>query len=306
MSLPEEKIIIQTRGHRSFGGGSRNNPYVQQNFVEYEIDIDPTSLATRIISVREQLAKEWLQDLDLVVEANERVLSSYLNNVKHARDSVRTNDDDDDDEGKDKKRKEEKEEEGPIDLLQERAIQQVMAFEKVRLDTLMESQESYNFMNGIGPRPSPLRKSSLDLLLLLTMQESIHRVLRNFKGMGEKKEVSFEWLRDFYIKRVSDLFDGFVKYGNADQFLEELLLTPPSMKHTNDGKIGLVDPHGVAEEIIRTRTEVACEWKDIMMEVPSEHMMFRKALFDKQMENWAMPSDTNKHNVPIQTEGIFE
>ena len=147
--------------------------------------------------------------------------------------------------------------------------------------------------------PSPFRKGSFDLLLLLSLQESVHRVLRNFKDLGEKKDVSYEWLRDFYTNRVSDYFDGNGEYGRGDDFLEELLLTSPSMKTTDDGKMGLVDPHGIAEEIIRTRGDVAREWKEKLSNVNQDHIGLRKSLLSHQMSNWDAP-------VQVEDFGAFE
>jgi len=75
---PMEKIIIQARRRGlGRGGWSKNNPYLQQDrFVEYEISIDPPSLATRILSVREQITREIREDLFLILKSNEK--SMYL------------------------------------------------------------------------------------------------------------------------------------------------------------------------------------------------------------------------------------
>jgi hypothetical protein len=54
------------------GGWSKNNPYLQDRFVEYEISIDPPNLATRILSVREQITRELQDDLTLILKSNER------------------------------------------------------------------------------------------------------------------------------------------------------------------------------------------------------------------------------------------
>lgn len=69
---PKDKIIVQARrsqahGRRLFNSGSKNNPYLQKDFLtEIEIDIDPPSLVPRIIAVREQIGKELSIDVDLI------------------------------------------------------------------------------------------------------------------------------------------------------------------------------------------------------------------------------------------------
>jgi len=109
--------------------------------------------------------------------------------------------------------------------------------------------------------------------------------------MGERKDVSFRWLRDFFTASVS-YFDGSGRYGRADDFLEALLLTPPSVKRTEDGKMGLVDPLGIAEEIISTRGEVVYEWKGVVSNASDEHIGLKKALFSKQISSSSRPTDT--------------
>jgi hypothetical protein len=127
-----------------------------------------------------------------------------------------------------------------------------------------------------GRPSSPYRKGSFDLLGLLATQESIHRVLRKYKHSGDERDVSYQWLRQFYVSRVTTFFDGSQEYGRADDFLEELLLTAPSMREM-DGKLGLIDPMRIAEDIIATRTEVAQEWRGIVTNVPTvDHAELRK------------------------------
>jgi hypothetical protein len=134
-----------------------------------------------------------------------------------------------------------------------------------------------------GMASSPFRKGNFDLLGLLATQESIHRVLREYQEAGEERDVSFQWLRDFYIERLPKYFDGNQEYHRADDFLEELLLSTPSLKEM-DGKIGIVDPIRVAEDIIAMRTEVALDWKDVISVVPAkDHARMRKVILAIQM-----------------------
>jgi hypothetical protein len=56
-----------------------------QRFVEFEIDINPPSLVTRIMSVREQIAGEWTHDLETIRIANEQILESYYSKLAENR-----------------------------------------------------------------------------------------------------------------------------------------------------------------------------------------------------------------------------
>jgi len=161
-----------------------------------------------------------------------------------------------------------------------------------------------------GVASSPYRKGSFDLLGLLATQESIHRVLREYKEAGEERDVSFEWLRTYYISRVSDYFDGNQSYGRADDFLEELMLTPPAMKEM-DGKMGFIDPMRIAEDIIATRSEVAKDWKDIIADVPLvDHAELRKVVLQIRMGNLFENSvplgqeKTKKTGAKVEEEGF--
>jgi hypothetical protein len=130
---------------------------------------------------------------------------------------------------------------------------------------------------------SPLRMGSFDLLMLLATHESIHRILRDYKNGGTDAAPIYEWFRDFYIQRTATFFDGPQQRGRADDFLEELLLTPPTVKQVNARSSTIIDPLGVAEKIIRTRCEVAQEWKNLLSETPHDHIGLRRKLLSLQV-----------------------
>ncbi|CAJ1953991.1 unnamed protein product [Cylindrotheca closterium] len=149
-----------------------------------------------------------------------------------------------------------------------------------------------NFQGG-ATASSPFRQGNFDLLYNLCTQASIHRLLREYKddvasgGEKEASAISFTWLREFYVSRVEEFFDGNQRYGRADDFIEQLLLSSPSVVYTDNGKAGLADPMGLAEAIISKRREVVDEWKVLMTNVPTDHADgIRKNLLNKQMESW--------------------
>lgn len=130
--------------------------------------------------------------------------------------------------------------------------------------------------------PSPLRKVNFDLLQTLITQESTHRALRRYQT--KDKEVSFQWLREFYSNRMH-YFDGNLAFARADDFLEELLLAPPLLQTAEDGQTAnLVDPLRIAEDILELRTEVALDFADSMRNVPHDHLDIRKVLLSLQMK----------------------
>lgn len=245
-----------------------------QRWVEFNIDINPPSIVTRILSVREQIGKEWIKDLDTMVVANEQILSSYEEKSANARSEECLDADT------------ENPEDCAIPTDGSKATfgkSKATAYDRVSM-TLMDHTIEFTDLNS-----SPNRKGNFDLLTLLATQESIHRVLRQYREAGSERQVSFEWLRSFYVERVAKYFDGSQEFGRADDFLEELLLSPPVMK-TVYKKVELVDPLRIAEDIIRTRSEVGQDWKEQMKDVPAMHMEIRKHLLLRQMGNAVNPS----------------
>lgn len=223
MERPKDVIIVSAKrsgkGHR---GWSKNNPYLEDRWVDFEIDVDPASLTSRILSVREQIAKEWATyDLDVLQAANAQILDSYLKMAKVER--------------------------------AKRDAQLVttppVVFERTAVDILNNSTEAFTG----GGASSPFRKGNFDLLYNLVTQASIHRLLRQLGGGGgggeeeaEQQQISFAWLRDFYTDRVQEYFDGDQKYGRADDFMDDLLSASPSVVYSDDGKAGLADPMRLA------------------------------------------------------------
>jgi len=77
MAQPPDVMVLDIENH--LNGLSKNNPYRKKESVRrtITIDIEPPSLAGRILSVRESLSREWTQDLEQVISANNNIISSY-------------------------------------------------------------------------------------------------------------------------------------------------------------------------------------------------------------------------------------
>lgn len=261
MKQPSQKIIIQARRRgRGRGGWSKNNPYLKDRFVEFEVSIDPPNIVSRIISVRSKIGQELQGDLDLVVAANDEILRSYKENVMDSRDGNTSS-----------------------------------------ADITLGNKGLLMLRNNMAMNPlasSPLRKGTFDLLQLLVLHESVLRVLRMYKEIGEPKSVSFEWLREYFTESVEKYFDGNGPLNRADSFIEEMLLTPPSVKNTDNGMMELIDPLGITEDIISMRKEVATEWIAVLEDVQMEHSGLQKSLLS---ERWVQEPEI------VQSElGAFE
>lgn len=228
------------------------SPYVP----DYDLDINPASLCARMVSVREQIAREFVRDLDVVQSMGGHTLQSYKENLQEQQQKRQENAtaaDDADDPGI-----------------------------KIQRENLLFLD--YNSNKDSDYAPSPLRKGNFDLLCLLTTQESIHRVLNgytsNSKSSGKQPtdadKVAHYFLRNFYQARRVSHFSGSQRYGRADDFLEELLSTAPSLITVHEGVTLMVDPNHVAEIVLKEREAVAQEWKEMAANAPQEHMEIKR------------------------------
>jgi len=230
-------VSVKKRGNGR-GGWSKNNPYLKDEWVEFDVEIDPVGLASRLLSIREMLAKEFEHDLLVISRQKNVIFDSYRENVR---------------------------ERGEAGWLYERTTAKLLENDKIQ----NEGQSS-------------LRFGTFDLLNLLSTQEAVHRVLRaNMEGETGKSSQAYEFLRQFYTDRLH-YFDGDQPYQRADVFLEELLLTMPSVSKTSSGKVSMTDPMRIAEVIVEMRGEVCKEWSEMMGMASTEHACIRSEILDKR------------------------
>ena len=218
----------------------------QAHIPDYELDIDPASLCSRIISVREQISKEFVRDLQVIADMGGHALESYWDSLRQMREIG------------------DKETETGT----------------VQRENLLFLE--FNADSDSDLAPSPLRKGNFDLLVLLATQESIHRVLNDKSRQHRPERVTNEFLRTFYMERMH-YFRGPQRYGRADDFLEELLATPPSMITVDEGVTSLIDPTRIAELVMEAREDVATEWKALAAESPKEHMEIQRMRLNRIM-----------------------
>lgn len=246
----------------------------------YEIDIDPASLVNRIISVREQISKEWTTDLETLFLTNDEILTSYLDQQIDSREH----------EGEDTK-------------------------DEATITSSFNSSAIVFLTNSLGTQDrasSPFRRSNFDLLLLLSTQESVHRVLRDYSLMEDADD--FDWLMEFYTDCVSEFFDGHGQaYGRADDFLTRLIESPPMAKRLSTDGISFIDPMKIVEDIIRERSDVAREWKEVTSDISHDHTDLRRLLLTRRLiesddDTSAIPKIPNlpKNNKKNSKGGIYE
>ena len=230
------------------------------NVPSYELDINPVSLCGRILSIREQIAREFSRDLDVIADMSGTMLDTYYDNLKKKYRSSSASDNNDD--------------YGQVDVKQSAKL------------LFLQFGVDHDMADSSDLKPSPLRSGNFDLLILLCTQEAIHRVLN---GDGElattsnDKSSNMQFLRNFYSNRIGTHFTGSNWYGRADDFMEELVATPPSVVQLQDEECGLIDPEGIVRSILTRREEVASEWLDLALDTPDLHSGMKRRQLNKLM-----------------------
>ena len=228
-------------------------------YSEFDIDIEPARLCARILSVREQIAREMTGDLKAIANMGQMIFSSYLQN------SI--------------ERKNTKPKTGNI------GESSPYGFDRPSTMYInFDPQDDDEFA------PSPLRKGNFDLLYNLITQTAIMQLLQCDEGVvvGEdvvQNKANQLFLSKFYLECQIKHFIGSQWYGKGDDFIEELILYTPIIMPRNvedsDRSSGImpplvVEPMRIAEQILLRRDKLALEWKDIMEKQPSEHTEIRK------------------------------
>ncbi|KAK1741214.1 hypothetical protein QTG54_008466 [Skeletonema marinoi] len=294
---PNQKMIVSAkRRGRGHGGWSKNNPYLQERWVEFKIDIRPASLVQRLLSVRQQLAVEFERDLEIVGMVDGMIIESYFSTMKREREEQQQQQQPWDDKNK--------QDGGQVaDMITPPMNDENgRAFDRISVNILSNFTE---FASSGSASSSPFRKGNFDLLYNLCTQASVHRLLRDLRE-SKVDSVSYQWLQKFYSERVSEYFDGDQAFGRADDFIDTLLRSPPSLVSMDDGRsLGLTDPLRIAERIIAKRSEVAHEWIGMMKEVKADHLVLNE-LVVRVMMGKAIDASEDNNEVTIEEETTWE
>ena len=223
----------------------------------YEWEINPPSLCARLISVREQIANEFANDLLVIEQMGQSTMDAYWDAIK-----------------------------------QQQQQQQQQTNENTAIMThrpnLLFLEYDPNFNSDVAP--SPLRKGNFDLLYLLTTQEAIHRVLNDPQRQEGAPLISNLFLQGFYQDRTQ-YFTGSQRYGRADDILQELLAETPRIITVTQGVTSLIDPIRITGLILSQREQVAKEWRELAQTSPREHFTVRKMMLNKMMGLDICPED---------------
>ena len=312
LQQPNTKMIISAkRRGRGHGGWSKNNPYLQDRYVEYSLDIRPASLVQRLLGVRMQLANEFENDLDIVRIVDGMIMKSYFSRLK--KEQQLQYDDDDVLGGEEK-----------VGTSSSSTTTTSFAFDRISDDILTNFTEYQSLGSSSSSSSTPFRRGNFDLLYSLCTQAASHRLLRELqqsssssssssnydtKNNNYNDNATYQWFKKFYIENVPIYFDGDQKFGRADEYLNALLSTPPSLiemspfASSSDYDYGLIDPLQITQRIITIRSAIANEWQGMMREVTNDHGILNDVLFRVMMGRSLDESENvNDSVVEIQEE----
>jgi len=239
------RICSEKEGKQS--DDDSKNPYLDEKTIEYELNVEPSAVVRRILSVREQLSKEWVEDLDMLLKLNDEIMDTFEEYTKEAVDKELL-DEDDEDEDEDF----ESSQSGFVPSPSSSSIDSVAVpdiTDKSNRSAIFDRNVLFSWSQSLwSPQrsSSPYRKANFDLLLLLATQESIHRVLKSYNEDDKIRSETFEWLLDVYKEDVGDYFDGHQTYARSEDFLEKILKSPRTLIETNSDILAWVDPAQIA------------------------------------------------------------
>ena len=83
-----------------------------------------------------------------------------------------------------------------------------------------------------------------------------------------------------------------------------MLLSSPSINQRDDGRVALIDPFGISEQIIEIRNDIVSEWILAMEQVPVAHQSgIRGTILNKQMRA-LQPRTGNSQDDSIGSSGF--
>jgi len=265
----------------------------QKHIPNYVWEIDPNSLCSRILSVREQLSKEFLKDLQAVSDMGGQTLEWYWDRLKTSRDQEQQQQQPPQDDAEDDSHH------GSSNGLFEsssslKGYRENLLFLEINVDD-----------PTLDHKPSPLRRGNFDLLVLLSTEEAIHRVLNRWESKRAEEgklvgseQASHAFLEQFYSDRQHFFHGPLPSYGKADDLLEELL--DSALHFTMDDHFdasAVVHPTMIAELVLKERERVALDWMDIARDAPKHHMRIQKLRLTKMMSvSASITTNTDESN----------
>ncbi|KAI0566719.1 Chaperonin-like RbcX [Gracilaria domingensis] len=150
---------------------------------------------------------------------------------------------------------------------------QRMAVESILCSNEAELQSKRNLIFDSDPFSndnSPLRYKNYHALKTLTTRHAVSRLLPYIRDCGPNHD--YMYLLQF-CKAYGSIDDG-------DDFVKKLMAKPlENRTHPNH----LIQPRGLALQILELRWAIAEEWISIMKFIPEEHMLMNRSILERSV-----------------------
>ncbi|CAN8075037.1 unnamed protein product [Agarophyton chilense] len=150
---------------------------------------------------------------------------------------------------------------------------QRMSVESVLCSSETELQSKRNLIFDSDPFSSdntPLRYKNYHALKTLTTRHAVSRLLPYIRDVGPNHD--YMYLLQF-CKAYGSIDDG-------DHFVKELMARPmESRTHPSH----LIQPRGLALQVLELRWVIAEEWIAIMNFIPEEHMLMNRSILERSV-----------------------
>uniref|UniRef100_A0A7S4BIS2 Uncharacterized protein n=3 Tax=Chrysotila carterae TaxID=13221 RepID=A0A7S4BIS2_CHRCT len=221
----------------SASASRRNNPYLQKQEPqtrEYQTILEPRRIARGLLSIRQQIADEWMKDISIIAAEGEYLRACHQDDVCSVEvDSFLTVNTTD------------------VKVLEDPAAPLPPAL-------MAASTQAFNSWNL--PDSSPFRSANFDLLQRALTREAALAAMKSLARRGDEHAANAEFLRARLV-RWSPRFEEPKRRQMAGLFLTELLHESPTIQR-RDGKALFTDPSLVAAEVLEQRLRIATRWQE--------------------------------------------
>jgi len=129
---------------------------------------------------------------------------------------------------------------------------------------------------GGGGDSSPLRHSSYDLLKKALTRHAVRVLKRELHDEPSTRHAAV-WLGDFYLMRGAAFRS--TEHNVAVDFIGDLMNAPLSICESSGDpdSAKFIDPLALAERLLDVRQQTAVEWREVLADVPSDHIELHRA-----------------------------
>lgn len=260
------------------------NPYLQKSaqYREYSEIIEPSRVASGLMSICGQLAEEWADDLGFIAREGALLYNACLDAEEECRF-------------------EEEEDVATGGLFAEatsadatgaagKTLAEAIANPLERLpDVLSESYRAARMVwtSDLAEPSSPFRGENYDLLQRCVTREAAISAMQTLKAERGDDDASAEWLRAKLVDEWLPRFENPVRTHLAGLFLVELVQASPTpvQREASDGEtsLSIIDPDVVAREVVRQRERIARAWASEVEQVPAVHAALLREHLEGQL-----------------------